>query len=159
VKIWQTTLGPEPAHPHAAAAVNNLASALAMRGAHEEARIEFERACRMWEATLGPDNIGLVDPLWGLTDARLALGRHAEASESAARALALQQAAGLPESALAYTRFLQAKAAWGLAEGSEHAAALSQAREARGALADATDPEGVRRREEIDRWLAEVAPP
>ncbi len=149
--IRERTFGPN--HPDVALVLLGL-SALDLRE-HDAKRalVDAERALAIYEAASKPPPVDLPWALIAVAEARLALGRPADAEAPLTRALTQLGSREATAAELADANFPLARAIWGHG-GSQRERAVGLAREARAAYATVAP-----RRDEslraVDAWLAE----
>ena len=130
-----------------------LGTILEARGDHDGARRELEQAVAMFERTLGPKTLQLVQPLTCLGEALVGGGHPADAIAPLERAVALVGDNRESPDLIAASRYALARALW--AAGRDRARAVSLARSAAAQLARATTtPEVSRKRAEVTAWVA-----
>lgn len=146
--IFTKVLGPD--HPKVAVPLNNLGVVYQQLGKYDEARKHFERALAIDQKALGPDHPDLGYDLTGLATALLSLDRPQDAFTAAARATQIREAGAVPVEDLATSRFVLARALWGL--GRERGRAIELARQARDGYRSLGEP-GRAGLAEIEAWL------
>ncbi len=149
--ILEAKLGAE--HPDLAVILIGIADIAEAEGDHAGAIAGYERALGIVERSLGAEhpNVGAV--LVRLAESRLGGGDEAGAIAASERALALAEAGEGSSHARAVASFALARSLWGRA--GERGRARELAGAARAIFVSAEEATYV---EEIDAWVAEVAP-
>jgi tetratricopeptide (TPR) repeat protein/predicted Ser/Thr protein kinase len=139
LQIRENANGPE--HPGNAPCHDELGRAAALSGDHERALASFARSLAIIEATHGPDHVDATQPLIGLAEANLALGRAEEARPHAERAAALQRQLEADPLELVRANFVLARVLRALGETDRVRALIREGRATCRSLGDAaTDP-------------------
>lgn len=131
-------------NPEVAEGLREVAAVLNAQGKNADARGHYERAIAMLERLGGPNDLALAEPLTGLGQSELALGRPREALVPLERAAVLRGEHGGGPVAVAETRFALAQALWD--SGGDRRRAVTLATQARAGARHGRD------RDSVDAW-------
>ena len=141
-----------PSHPAIVTSHNNLGAALEAQGHHEEAAVELRAAVELAARQGGDDHPSTALARYNLGDVLASLGRADEAVVQLEKALVTRSAPGTPPLERARTAYALAKAL--VAAGGDRARAVSLARQADAAYAEAGRKHEAERRR-VGEWLAQ----
>ena len=139
-------------HPRVARALHELGRTRLASGDRPGARVDYERALRIWEKSRGKDHPDLAFGLTQIALLDLEEEQPKQAIERLERALKVRGRKGLKPVLLADTQFALARALW--MSGEDHARARELASKAHEAYAEA-GPEAADSLAHVNRWLAE----